>query len=666
MKTINKLGLLLLSALTLAACNDDDYKAGAWDAADGYQNVSFVRTSLTDELDPTDPTSTTVTLKRKVTKGAIDVKPEVVRNDGDVFTVTDFHFADGDSLATATISFPDAEIGTSYSLQLTITDKDLVSSYSDKVLFNYNVTRVKWNLLGEATFIDSYMGGLFQNVSSCQGKCNVYQRDDKPNYYRMQDPLGNCYFTYNGTPYPYSAFLDEDLDAENMSSWFNFHVLEQGEPYAGVEEVQGEDLVAYDDYCTGLIYSADYGDVWYMHPSNMNSYYEDESGWEGCHVVSWQEIDDAKNPGEKVKIPAEIRLGAFVYVDKAKGGWDKSGDELLTIYFPGFKPAHVADLSEDFEWEEVFTGEYISEQLGTKGSASLYKGTCVNTTDDCDKTFAAQYGTAYTVAAPYAEDYNLIFTVKDGEIMIPEDYEFQATGLQALNQDVYAKINMGKSTFTEKLITLNITFTNEDGSTVFGTADEQLSNITYSTVGTADWTYSILYQDENGNPVVDEGLTLQQRDDDDSQYQILHALGDVTIKFSIDEDNIVRIPQQLTGEDYQAGVPFYVGDVPSVWGESYREKFPSVYNPETKTISSYLFYNIGGGQGFTPAVETIKLNFGATPASVKKATKKHQPSVQVLRGMSKKFRASSPWSNYKKQAPQRVTRNSAPTVFLSK
>ena len=665
MKTINKLGLLLFSAVSLVACDDDNYKAGAWDAADGYQNVSFVKASQVDELDPTDPTSATVTMKRKNTQGALDVKADVTRNDGDVFTVSDFHFADGDSIGTALISFPQAEVGKSYSLQLTVTDKNLVSSYSDKVLYNYSVTRVKWVSLGKGTYIDNALPAFGYDVTDLQGNPEFFVRDDDHSKFRVQNPLAVCTFSADGqTGLPFIGEFISSTSAENMSEWLTFEILPKGGSYASIEDIQSEDLVAFDRYFTAVVPNATYGELSYCHPSIFSSLQKEED-WADSKVVSWQDAPkDVEGFEDKEQIPAEIHLAPMLYA-QAQGGYDFRSTPLV-LYFPGFKPAHVADLSEDFEWEEVFTGEYISEQLGTKGSASLYKGTCVNTTDDCDKTFAAQYGTAYTVAAPYAEDYNLIFTVKDGEIMIPEDYEFQATGLQALNQDVYAKINMGKSTFTEKLITLNITFTNEDGSTVFGTADEQLSNITYSTVGTADWTYSILLPNEDGTPYLDAGLTLQQRDDDDSQYQILHALNDVTIKFSIDEDNIVRIPQQYTGVDYSAGVPIYLADIPTLMGEQYRENYPSEYDPETKTISTYMFYNLGDGRSLPIKVETIKLNFGATPASVKKATKKHQPSVQVLRGMNKKFRASSPWSNYKKQAPQRVTRNSAPTVFLSK
>lgn len=666
MKTINKLGLLLFSAVSLVACDDDNYKAGAWDAADGYQNVSFVRASQVDELDPTDPTSTTVTMKRKVTKGALDVTADVTKNDGDVFTVSDFHFADGDSVGTAVITFPRAEVGKTYSLQLTVTDKNLVSSYSDNVLFNYQVTRVKWISLGQGTYIDNTLPEFYGTISNLQGNPEFFIRDDDHMKFRVKNPLAVCTFTIeNETGLPFvGEFISAD-DAKNMSEWLTFEVLPKGSSYAGIEDIQKDDLVAFDRYFTAVVPNEAYGELSYCHPSIFSSL-QTEDDWADSKVASWQDAPkDIDGFKEKEQIPAEVDLGPMLYA-QARGGYDYRTFPLV-LYFPGYKPAHEADLTEDFEWEEVFTGEYISGQLGVKNSATLYKGICVNTTDSCDKTFEAQYGTAYTIAAPYAEDYNLVFTVKDGNILLPEDYDFQPTGLQAMNQDVYAKINIGKSTFTEKLITLNITFTNADGSKEFGTANEQLSNITYSTVGTADWTYSVLYKDENGNPFVDAGLELQQRDDDDTQFQILHALGDVTIQFSIDEDNIVRIPQQLTGEDYSAGVPFYVGDAPSVLGEGVRVNYPSVYDPATKTISSYLFYNIGGGKEFTPAVETIKLNFGVTPASAKKkATKKHQPSVQVLRAVSKKFRVASPWSHYTTRAPQRVTKNSAPTVFLDK
>lgn len=670
MKTIKKLGLVLCSALVFVACDtvSDDWKPGSWDAAEGFEDVSFVgKTSVTDELDPTDPKTATVTLKRKNTKGELVVTPEVTVNDDSVFTVTDFHFADGDSLATATISFPDAKIGTPYSLQLTVTDKKLVSSYSQAVLFNYSVTRVKWVSLGKGTYIDNVLPEFFGSFTDLKGEPEFFIRDDDHTRFRVKSPLLSCTLLYQGQALPFVGGLITEKEAADISEWFTFRILQKGESYKSVAEIQGEDLVAFDRYYTAVVPDATIGELSYCHPS-IFAPLGTEDQWKDSKVVSWQAapttgVDTEFKSGEKV--PAEINLGCMLY-SAVKGGYDFR-DKSLVFYFPGYKPAHKADLNEDFEWEEVYNGVFTSEQLGTESEKTLYKGICTNKTDACDSTFAAQYGTAYTIQSPYAEDYNLIFTVKDGNIMVPEGYELQEIGVKAMGQNVFAKINMGKSKYTKTVITLNITFTDETGEKEFGTADEVLSNVHYSKVGTADWTYTLFFANKDGSPNVDAGLELQQRDDDPTQYCILHALKDVTIKFSIDADNIVRIPQQYTGHS-EDGLSLYVADVATLMGEKYRPSYPSVYDPETKTISTNLFYNLGDGRGVDPGVETIKLNFDKT-ATVKKAAKKHH-NTSVLRSVKKRFNVAFPWTCYSvkskaKSSPLKAVKTSAaPQFFL--
>lgn len=667
MKTIKKLGLVLCSALVFVACDtvSDDWKPGSWDAAEGFEDVSFVgKTSVTDELDPTDPTTATVTMKRKNTKGELVVTPEVTVNDDSVFTVTDFHFADGDSLATATISFPKAEIGTPYSLQLTVTDKKLVSSYSQAVLFNYSVTRVKWVSLGKGTYIDNVLPTVWP-ITDIQSEPEFFIRDDDHTRFRVKSPLATATFKYQGATLPFVGEFLTPEEAEGLSDWFVFRILQKGEKYGLVEEIQSEDLVAFDEYFTGAV-AGDDGELSYLHPSAIKSL-SVEAQWQDSKVISWQSaptgVDTEFKAGEK--IPAEINLGAVAYLAKG-GGLDRRSNPLV-FYFPGYKPAHKADLNEDFEWEEVYNGVFTSEQLGTESEKTLYKGICTNKTDACDSTFAAQYGTAYTIQSPYAEDYNLIFTVKDGNIMVPEGYELQEIGVKAMGQNVFAKINMGKSKYTKTVVTLNITFTDETGEKEFGTADEVLSNVHYSKVGTADWTYTLFFANKDGSPNVDAGLELQQRDDDPTQYCILHALKDVTIKFSIDADNIVRIPQQYTGHS-EDGLSLYVADVATLMGEQYRPSYPSVYDPETKTISASLFYNLGDGRGVNPGVETIKLNFDKT-ATVKKAAKKHH-NTSILRSVKKRFNVAFPWTCYSVKSKAKashlkaVKTSAAPQFFL--
>lgn len=673
MKTIKKLGLVLCSALVFVACDtvSDDYKPGSWDAAEGFEDVSFVgKTSVTDELDPTDPKTATVTLKRKNTKGELVVAPEVTVNDDSVFTVTDFHFADGDSLATATISFPDAKIGTPYSLQLTVTDKKLVSSYSQAVLFNYSVTRVKWVSLGKGTYIDNVLS-TFWNITDVKSEPEFFIRDDDHTLFRVKSPLATATFGFQGMTLPYVGEFLTPEEAKGIGEWFTFRVLQKGQEFDPVKEIQSEDLVAFDEYCTGAAIDA-YGVISYHHPYSLVSVdasYGKEEEWKDSKVVSWQTapigVDTEFESDEK--IPAEINLGALAVLPNIPNNPQDRRSNPLVFYFPGYKPAHKADLKEDFEWEEVYNGVFTSEQLGTESEKTLYKGICTNKTDACDSTFAAKYGTAYTIQSPYAEDYNLIFTVKDGNIMVPEGYELQEIGVKAMGQNVFAKINMGKSKYTKTVVTLNITFTDETGEKEFGTANEVLSNVHYSKVGTADWTYTLFFANKDGSPNVDAGLELQQRDDDPTQYCILHALKDVTIKFSIDADNIVRIPQQYTGHS-EDGLSLYVADVATLMGEQYRPSYPSVYDPETKTISASLFYNLGDGRGVNPGVETIKLNFDKT-ATVKKAAKKHH-NTSVLRCVKKRFNVAFPWTCYSVKSKAKashlkaVKTSAAPQFFL--
>lgn len=141
----------------------------------------------------------------------------------------------------------------------------------------------------------------------------------------------------------------------------------------------------------------------------------------------------------------------------------------------------------------------------------------------------------------------------------------------------------------------------------------------------------------------------------------------MTIKFSIDADNIVRIPQQYTGHS-EDGLSLYVADVATLMGEKYRPSYPSVYDPETKTISTNLFYNLGDGRGVDPGVETIKLNFDKT-ATVKKAAKKHH-NTSVLRSVKKRFNVAFPWTCYsvkskaKSSLLKAVKTSAAPQFFL--
>ncbi len=632
-KYFNKITFMLLAAATLGfvGCNDKyEYDGpGAADAAAGFQKAGFVSPSLTVEKDPTEPTVTQIRVKRAVKGEAVDVPFKVITNTDDVFELGVCHFAEEDSIATFEVNYPNAEIGKQYTLQLTIDDKKFADSYTADNIFTLKLTRVKWNTLeGKARIVSA----LFP---AGEGECDIQQREDNPNYYRMHHPYrnmkvlagdGNYYYAYQ-----FTFWSDE------ASEWLNFRTINVGETVVG-QDVSTPGLVVYDDCNTGY-HNSDYdADIQLVHPSGFASL-ADPANWEHNKVVSYQEDGSI----------GKIQLAPMFYMDGI-GAFDYSQDDgIIFIYMPGYKDPVTADITKDFDWEEVYTGDFTSKQLGTTGAATLYKGTCTLTTDQADSVFAATYGTAYAIASPYAEDYNLYFTVDaDGKIQVPEiseEYVGQPLGIQALGEDVYATINPKQSSFSENEIVLNMTFTNEDGSVVYGTNNEVLSHITYTTVGTADYTYTILFTNEDGSPYLDAGLELQKRDDKENVYRLLNwGLGSEFYFYWDQTTNRIDVPEQV------AYGPYFIADIPTATGNpDYYDRFPSAYDPETGIANLFVYYYNAQGQGAYD-LETMAIHLNSSEVA-KKASKKGIGVLKLV-GNNDFKPVFAPWANAQKVQPK--------------
>lgn len=644
MKLFNKIAMFALAGMAFAACTDDDWTPGTFDdttvSGDSVQNVSFEQATLSLEKDPTDETTTFVRMKRSQTATTDTVPVTVLLNTDSAFVVNDLIFQAGDSLADLKIDYADAEVGKTYTLQLAIEDPRYVSQYSGAATFSMSVTRVKWNnIQGTGRIVDNWL----IDANTENPEITIQVRDDDSTQFRIRHPFhGMLVKATDGNYYPFEMF--GNFDADNASEYLTFKVLQSGDELRK-QTITMEDLVYFNGCNTGY-YLSNYNDnINYYHPSAFLNPDDEssvaswgETAWTKSKVLAWQEKKDGQPA-----LPGKIQLAPYAYVPSAKGGWDQTQEDgILTIFFPGYKDPVTAKMAEDFNYEQaVFTGDFTSEKLGTSKNVTLYTDTCTLKTDGADKVFEETYGTAYCMDSPYADGFDIYFAVdKDNNVQIPEDVAMQPTGLMAMGDTVFAVINGNKSSFSKNLITLNVSFTTRDGADL-GTTNEVLSNITYTTVGTADWAY-IFLGNEDGSPYLDEGLELQQRDDKPGTYQILHALNDVTIQFTINEDNTVTFPQQAIGLDYQPGVPLYVTDIYSL-NDSYD---PCVYDSETTTINALLFYNIGGGQGFTPMTETIKLNFNEQPTESAKAKSPKKAAAKKVTTVVKNVR--SPWAGYSK------------------
>ena len=606
MKNTFKYGLAaLITAMTFAACSDDESYSGPgeWNATSDYADVYFKQASVSEELDPADEMTTTLSVYRRVkheyTYGkdsngndsvisdkiltplpALVMPLEIVSNADDVFTVGDAAFAEGDTVATFKVDFPKAEIGTTYTLKLKVTDPKYASYYSSSNVLTYSVSRAKWTLLGTGVLEENfYIGG--------SNEVEIYQKDSEKNVFRVMHPFDQM-------------LAEAKADTEHWAA----EEFDGSQPEYLTITIVDDNLVTYPSFSTGCFHPTYGQTVWCHHPGHFTSL-SDPSNWTYNKVVSYQEDEET---------PGQIQLAPYYYMDGV-GGWNNTqADGIIVITFPGYTPPYIPDLSsdEDFTWETVFQGVFQSEKMGTASTATLYKGTCIATQNDADKIFAETYGTAYCLASPYAEGYNIYFAIdKEGGITLPEGCELQETGLDAVGSPVFAKILVPESSYTDNYLVLGIQFQNESGSLVYGKASEKLMNLTYSEVGKGVYTYGVqaLSQDAESFYEGTENATLFQCDQLKGNYYLKPwAKSEEGLNFTIGQDGKIRF-YQYTGEAFQD-----YGDVYFIDLEAYNPSYTSYlgeYDEKNGTFEFCGAYYIPGAGGFGLVAETFQLGDAA-------------------------------------------------------
>lgn len=572
MTIFNKYALAFSAVALMAACSsekdDYGYTQGEWDANKDYAEVAFEVEEQSIELDPSEETSTSIIIKRKNTQGELVMPLDIIENTDNVFKVSDAKFAAGEAEAEVKIEFPDAVVGKPYTLKLAVSDPKYVSSYSDAVLYTFNVTRVKWNpagyvedegkkVEGYAMYTDDIISSYW-TIDQLTYPVRLEERDDNPGMYRIINPYSEYW--------PYAAYADGTkdyylyIDATDPEYVF----ITNGLTDLGVninDKGTHEVLSFVNYYADGKGYDLE-------DPDQLDKFKKDYPQYGG------------KYENGMITFPVQALL-------QAVGGdgyyYANSHGKFCLLIDPSKNP-YIATIENDFEWEEKYTGAFTSNMLGASGDATLYIGTCATTTDDCDKRFEKEWGTAYLIASPYKEDYNLIFTVKDGDVLLPDGYEYQATGLKALNEDVYAHINIAHSSFTEKTVTLNITFTNSTGEIEYGTTDEVLSNITWTNLGTGLYTDDMLAPLFGGEATTYE-VEILERDDMPGLYRVMNPYSNSVYPFADDDCAEDGLYLEVDAQD-KDGVYMLVQDLGFDWG----------YGPIA--IGSEGGYYIGNGYSF--------------------------------------------------------------------
>lgn len=570
---------LALGVLVLAGCKeDDDVTVGEWNAVDGYANIAFVETSKSIELDPADLTTDTIHMTRPDSVGSVTVPVEITSGDTEIFSIEPAVFADGETVADVVINFPNAEVGTTYTIQYAVKDPKYVSYYSSNATGTFSVTRVKWNPAGYvisdgqrydgyAMYTEDFLTGIYQ-VENVSYPVEVQERDDKPGIYRIKNPYDEKY------PYNDPGDWDDTQD------------------YYIVINATNPDKVYMDPYDFYLGLSWSYGAFVVRNLA-------------GRAVAIGADASDyyGKMENGAITFPAS---SFYIGMDEYEGGgfrWYANPNGAFRLLLDPSKDIYVAELNAieedgDFVWNKEFEGIFTSAQQGTTDMATVYSATCTVTTDGANETFHNAYGTPYCIEAPYAEGYNIYFFVKDGRITIPNDFkealEIQPLGFQYGTTDIYGKINASDSYITANEVNLSITFQNADGSIIYGTESESVANITWTKQGEGTFYYDMFSSNEDGTPEADPGYTWYKRDDKEDVYKIGDWLMGTDFVFSWDKTtNECFVALQSIGYSHPTYGPMYI-----VEGAAYAQQFAehtSYYDPATKVFHFFPLYFVEAG-----------------------------------------------------------------------
>lgn len=193
----------------------------------------------------------------------------------------------------------------------------------------------------------------------------------------------------------------------------------------------------------------------------------------------------------------------------------------------------------DFTYDEAgWNGAGIFTSQATKLEWEQPVMPCVfkDTSEDGQKlyeTFVSTYGKPFCLPSLYAEGYDIFFCVKDNAIVIPDEYKYQDLGMSTFDHEVYAKINVNKSTVSlsdnrlDAELYMEFVAMTEEGEVEFNINNYTESFTTYmpwQPMGTAQVSESILGQGFGlGHSVYN--VEIQENVAEVGKYRLVDAYG---------------------------------------------------------------------------------------------------------------------------------------------
>ena len=178
------LALAAVSLTAVACVKEAPFQPGDPEE-EGCYGVYFPAQESDLVRDPADEKTATISVMRTNTEGAITVPVTVVDTAG-IFTVSPLVFEDGQTESSISLEFPDAEVGVTYELSLSIDDWQYASKYSSNPnTLSFSILFEKWNDLGVGTFTDVVVSQVLTNFDAISTDVHIYQNDADKTQYRI-------------------------------------------------------------------------------------------------------------------------------------------------------------------------------------------------------------------------------------------------------------------------------------------------------------------------------------------------------------------------------------------------------------------------------------------------------------------------------------------------
>ena len=363
----------------------------------------------------------------------------------------------------------------------------------------------------------------------------------------------NPFAKYNGLP---------------STEYFQFTIAQPGETIYGITLTK-PDIVYYSDM---MLEYYDYydDDIYILFPGRFTSL-QSETNYMGNYVVSYQDNG----------LPAEIRLSPAYYMFNTGGWTNMLSDENVQILFPGIK---LIDASVEVTYNGMFKS--VDDEQSVVASVTL--GADV---ESAKVAIVAGGDPNAGVDAIIAGSVETITVTQSGEIKIPFDAD-NAEGRYSV-----------------------VAVTYYDGEAQEGAGDVftyvPANAEQWTLIGTGTYTYEHFWEGD------DEGLELYQSESDPTRYKITHWGYDVDFKFTMDEDGIITVADQETGEVVSSYGMSYVIEMIDYTGDDEDER--SYYEDGVFNFNVVYYVSAGVfGYGF----ETFTLD---TEAANSRAIKAHSP-----------------------------------------